>query len=270
MSTYVIGIGSQRCGTTLLHALLDAAPGLAMHPVKELHYFDVQSGLRPLSLQRSRARSRLYRQLLRPHILLTGSGLLAARTNLRQARAEIGNYSYLSLFGGLADAEIMLGEVTPEYMLLPADGVRHMREVLGDAHIILLTRDPLQRVLSSLKLRLDAIAGYPGPTLPCDSEQHVSVFLEQNPGWIIRQQGFNNYQSAQENFQREFSNVLTLDYQQLIDERAGRKKLEQFLGVAFDEKRYHRALNRRHNAHHQPLQLSPETVEQIRTLFELD
>lgn len=269
MASYVIGIGSQRCGTTLLHALLGSAPGLAMHPVKELHYFDVRSGLRPLSLQRSRARSRLFRQLARPHRLFNGSGMLAAKTNWLQARAANADYPYSRLFGGMFGANRAVGEVTPEYMLLSANGVRQMRETLGETHIILLTRDPLQRVLSSLKLRLDAMGSNSGLLSLNDADRQVTVFLDQNPGWVKRQRDFNNYQAALERFQQEFRHVLALDYKQLIEELEGKALLEQFLNVTFDEAKYRHALSQRHNAHHQPLQLSSSVIDRISRLFEL-
>ena len=269
MARYVIGIGSQRCGTTLLHALLGTARGLAMHPVKELHYFDVKYGLRPLSLQQSRARRRLLRQLLRPHTLFAGPRMLAARTNWLQANSPQVDYPYESLFGDLAVGNDAVGEVTPEYMLLPASDVRHMREAIGDAHIILLTRDPLQRLLSSLKLRFDALGVDLLSMARADAEQQFLLFLDQNPGWITRQKAFNDYAGAAERFSREFPNLLTLDYEKLVDEQVGRRQLEQFLDVAFDVAAYQHILGRRHNAHHRALPESSVIVDRMRALFQL-
>jgi hypothetical protein len=269
MTRYVIGIGSQRCGTTLLHALLDTARGLAMHPVKELHYFDVKCGLRPLALQQSRARRRLLRQVLRPHTLFTGPRMLAARTNWLLANSPAVDYPYETLFGDLAVGNHAVGEVTPEYMLLPASDVRHMRETIGDAHIILLTRDPLKRLLSSLKLRVDALGVDLQSMGRGDAEQQLLRFLEQNPGWIERQKAFNDYAGAAERFSREFPNLLTLGYEKLVDEREGRRQLEQFLDVAFDAAAYQRVLGQRHNAHHRALPESSVVVDRMRVLFQL-
>jgi len=269
MTRYVIGIGSQRCGTTLLQALLDTARGLAMHPVKELHYFDVKCGLRPLALQQSRARRRLLRQVLRPHTLFTGPRMLAARTNWLLANSTAVDYPYETLFGDLAVGNHAVGEVTPEYMLLSATDVQHMREVLGDAHIILLTRDPMQRLLSSLKLRFDALGVDLQSMEQRDAERHLLLFLDQNPGWVRRQEAFNDYTGAAERFSREFPKLLILDYQQLVDEREGRVQLEQFLGIAFDGGAYQRALGQRHNAHHRALPESSAVIERMRALFQL-
>jgi hypothetical protein len=269
MARYVIGIGSQRCGTTLLHALLDTARGLAMHPVKELHYFDVKYGLRPLPLQQSRARRRLLRQILRPHTLFAGPRMLAARTNWLLARSAVADYPYERLFGKLTIGNDAVGEVTPEYMLLPASDVHHMREALGDAHIILLTRDPMQRLLSSLKLRFDAVGVDLQSMGKQDAEQQLLAFLDQNRGWTTRQRAFNDYAGAAEKYSREFSNLLILDYQELVDERVGRGQLERFLGVEFDVEAYQRVLGHRHNAHHRALPESSVVTERMRALFQL-
>ena len=40
MKRFVIGIGSQRAGSTLLHRILEQCTDIFMHPVKELHYYD--------------------------------------------------------------------------------------------------------------------------------------------------------------------------------------------------------------------------------------
>ena len=39
-NNFVIGIGSQRAGSTLLHKILDSCTDIFMHPIKELHYYD--------------------------------------------------------------------------------------------------------------------------------------------------------------------------------------------------------------------------------------
>ena len=44
---FIIGIGSQRAASTLLHTLLSDSSDAFMHPVKELHYFDTLFGVRP-------------------------------------------------------------------------------------------------------------------------------------------------------------------------------------------------------------------------------
>ena len=46
MNRFVLGIGSQRAGSTLLHHCLDVASDVFMHPLKELHYFDTLHGVR--------------------------------------------------------------------------------------------------------------------------------------------------------------------------------------------------------------------------------
>ena len=46
MTKFVIGIGSQRAGSTLLYTILEQCTPIYMNPVKELHYFDTLFGVR--------------------------------------------------------------------------------------------------------------------------------------------------------------------------------------------------------------------------------
>ncbi len=55
---FVIGIGSQRAGTTLLHTILSECTPVFMHPLKELHYFDTLFDTRDIQLLRGVSRFR--------------------------------------------------------------------------------------------------------------------------------------------------------------------------------------------------------------------
>ena len=60
---FVIGIGSQRAGSTLLHNLLDESTSIFMHPLKELHYFDSLFHVRAREALVAFSRRQLDRQL---------------------------------------------------------------------------------------------------------------------------------------------------------------------------------------------------------------
>lgn len=60
---FVIGIGSQRAGSTLLHNLLDESTSIFMHPLKELHYFDSLFHVRAPQALVAFSRRQLDRQL---------------------------------------------------------------------------------------------------------------------------------------------------------------------------------------------------------------
>lgn len=47
------------------------------------------------------------------------------------------------------------GDITPEYSTLPEEGVGYVREVLGEAKIIIVIRDPIQRALSHMRMHVE-------------------------------------------------------------------------------------------------------------------
>ena len=105
-------IGAQKAGTTSLHEHLCAHPRVAGAPEKEVHYFDNQHA-RGAQWYLSRFPSR-------------------ARLFLRGLRA-----------GG----RVACGESTPMYLFHPLAPQR-IAELLPDARLIVLLRDPVQRAYS--------------------------------------------------------------------------------------------------------------------------
>lgn len=124
----------------------------------------------------------------------------------------------------------MLGEVTPEYMILPEEGVKTMRDTIGaDAKIILLSRDPVDRFISSFKL----LKAY-SEKEPDFSNFEVELLetFETMPAWIDQQRELNDYVAATELYTRYFSNFLSMEFKEItnIDEPLI-EKLESFLDV---------------------------------------
>ena len=92
--------------------------------------------------------------------------------------------------------------------------------------------------------------------------------LAARTNWLLANSLAVDYAGAAEKYSREFSNFLILDYQELVDERAGREQLERFLGVEFDVEAYQRVLGHRHKAHHRALPESSVVTERMRALFQ--
>ena len=63
MNKFVIGIGSQRAGSTLLYTILEQCTPIYMHPVKELHYFDTLFNVRNPSVLHKFSVHQLHRDI---------------------------------------------------------------------------------------------------------------------------------------------------------------------------------------------------------------
>jgi hypothetical protein len=265
---YVIGIGSQRCGTTLLHKVLVDAANVNLHPVKELHYFDVKHGLRSPQLQMSRARGRAQRQLRRPHRLLTSRGRFEYRVNLLLAKNHPSAYEYRDLFAGIPQTGLLGGEITPDYMLLADHAIDDMRESIGDARIILMTRDPFDRLVSSIKLYLNSHQEGKSEQEFVSSERAVKALLDK-PAWVERQRQYNDYEGALQRFRARFSKVLELPYEELLVVEKGAKLLQDFLEIPVDRKKYQKCLTKKVNSFLTDFRPSRELQEAVRNRFAL-
>lgn len=217
---FIIGIGSQRAGTTLLHSLLAETSDAIMHPVKELHYFDTLTGIRdPASL-----REFSLRQLRREVTRIVSKDDLSflnqrhykcmLRTNMLLASTPVSSIEYKDLYRPFLALKRPLGEITPEYMLLDQAQAEKMKSVVGeDATIILIRRDPVDRVLSAAKL----YNVY--NNLKMDSEDLTAwlhKMIGEDSSWILAQDRYNDYNRASEIFGNLFERFIVIDYDDLV------------------------------------------------------
>jgi hypothetical protein len=166
-------IGVQKAGTTWIYENLRRHPKIWMPPVKELQYFN-----------------ELY---IPSHAKWTGGhrrghGSRMLKNYLTRVPQEKWNYQYIARCADIVDgvpsdewygnifmlagSDQVCGEITPEYSLLPAIGIRHILRLAPDVKIVVSLRDPIDRIWSHLRMltrnasdtsatNLIRIAGYP-------------------------------------------------------------------------------------------------------------
>ena len=157
-----LGIGAQKAGTTWLGRNLQVHPEIWMPEINELHYFDerINDPKNPVP--------RLYGKV-------TGEGTVNRRWR-RQVRIRLrrhwdrfsrekflwdlryyagapGEGWYASLFE--PGREKVKGEITPAYSTLDRDGIARVQDLLPDAKLIFMMRNPIERAWSQLVMRLD-------------------------------------------------------------------------------------------------------------------
>ena len=157
-----VGIGAQKAGTTWLGHNLQLHPDIWMPRNKELHYFDdrIRDPRNPVS--------RLYRRI-------TGKGHVNRRWR-RQVKGRLRSHWNrhpgqdllwdLRYYAGAPGAGWyaalfepgrgkVKGEITPAYSTLPIEEVAHVHEVVPEAKIIFMLRNPIERAWSQFVMRLD-------------------------------------------------------------------------------------------------------------------
>ena len=271
---FVIGIGSQRAGSTLLHKVLDECTDIFMHPVKELHYFDTLFDVRHQDVLTKYSKRQLDRELDRvitskEHDYLKSKKYKCyLRTNKILAANKIEDVDYLDLYRPCIMGNNIIGEITPEYMILSEDGIKKLADVVGkDAHIIMIARNPVQRFISAFKL-LKAYNNQSVSNEEFDGE--LRNVLEHSIKWVEQQDLLNDYQKAFENYQKYFSNVLFLSYDNIIGEvDKTHEQLTSFLNLEIDKEKYTKMLGHRVNAIGETGSVSKATLDILTNKYKL-
>lgn len=140
-------IGAQKAGTTWLYHNLKNHPQVWLPPVKELHYFDYPHRT-PLIWKvagSTRHHHRARREVREFLSVLTDPALRSwHRRFLFHPR---GDRWYASLFAPAPQQ--IAGEITPAYATLSESSVAHIHALLPELKIILLLRNPIQRIWSA-------------------------------------------------------------------------------------------------------------------------
>jgi hypothetical protein len=276
----LLGVGSQRAGSTLLYRLLhQSVKGLFMHPVKELHVFDSLHHLRPRQALKTFSRHQLER-LRQQHGDLataqtTGSKRLICeiRTNTILSERDINNVDYLDLFRPCLIHHHWVGEVTPEYMLLNEEQLKGVRDQFpGRIVPVLMVRNPAKRFLSAYKLRHFYMrpAGQPMP----DNDtllSNLNLLLDQHEedGWFKAQLRFNQYSEAQQRLKSVFGDdTITLSLDRLIQNpEYAFQILEERINLEINRERGIELLQQKINETDIKMSLDAEAIEKLNTYF---
>jgi hypothetical protein len=235
---FILGIGSQRAGTTFLKNLLNQHQDIGIHPVKELHYFDTLFGLKDnLSLKKISGRSlEKIVEEVRKNNFSDFIWQSYVRTNYQLFTKPINSIDYKNLFleeEYLKDIKFT-GEITPEYMLLEESQILKIKETIGDAYIILICRNPIKRMISAFRLFLNGA----DTNVPIVKKDELFMEMLANNGtWIKQQIGFNDYSGAAAKYKKYFSKVLLLSYDDMVmNPEKTLESLSKFLNLEFDKK----------------------------------
>lgn len=271
MTKFVIGIGSQRAGSTLLHRVLEQCSPIYMNPIKELHYFDTLFGVRNPGVLHKFSVNQLNREINRivkenDFAFINQRYKNSLRTNFLLATKKVQHIDYIDLFRPCVNDHEFLGEITPEYMILPKEGVKKMRETIGDdAKILLLARNPVKRFISAFKLLMH---GRSDADKLLFEEEMLSILKSPNSEWLKVQDAFNDYELALSNYQHEFKHVLMLSHDELfgsVEETA--EKLSDFLGVTISLNAYKKLITTKVNALGETMNLSESTIRLLETRY---
>ncbi|WP_170979299.1 sulfotransferase [Roseomonas sp. HF4] len=235
-------IGAQKAGTTWLYANLRSHPGILMPPVKEVAYFstlyvpgwakaDAEHRANQVAQARAHwnAPERLDPKRTRPEIR---ARVLASLDAL--SREPMDDAAYATLFAGCGVDQVC-GEISPQYCVLPREGIRHALALNPNLKVIALLRHPVARAMSHLAMLC-------GKTPTAERMKEIALsnwwngvsWYSDYATWLLRWRGMLP------------PGQLHVDYNGLIrDDPVGvLRRICDFLGLPFEEARFRNARER--------------------------
>lgn len=219
MNNFLIGIGSQRAGSTLLHRLIQTCTNVYMHPVKELHYFDTYHKVRNPEILKEYSQKQVHREVNKiissnDFSFIDNNFKCFLRANKILSNNNVESIEYIDLYRPCLKDNTLLGEITPEYMILPEAGISHMCDVIGKgAQIVLLTRDPFDRFVSAFKLLKSYNGGHYNKE---NISEEICKTIDEMPDWIAQQIQLNDYDNAEAKYRKYFDNVTVIAYEDMV------------------------------------------------------
>lgn len=154
-----ICIGVQKSATTWLYRQLEKHPATAVFPVKELNYFNRRafepgSAFHPAGFEEKLGS--MIRQYAKnaPRLDPTWLGLLSHTYAHR-----LDQQWYEAIFRFYPKAGTARGDLTPEYAMLPQRGIDELVTFAPNAKLILMLRDPVDRIVSHLGMIASRVPG---------------------------------------------------------------------------------------------------------------
>ncbi|MBA2712125.1 MAG: sulfotransferase, partial [Rubrobacteraceae bacterium] len=157
-----IGIGAQKAGTTWLYRNLRDHPQIWM-PKKEVHYFDQRINDTSFSLRArvlgKRPEDQTWRQQVKywTGVHLKKFSLPGLIWVYRYYMRPPNDDWYAALFG--AGEGKTTGEITPNYSVLEREQIAHVYEIMPEAKIVFMMRNPLERAWSQTVMYFDKREG---------------------------------------------------------------------------------------------------------------
>ena len=157
-TTFLIGLGATKAGTSWLYDYLARHPECHFRSVKELHYFSM---ITPQHFEKTRTATRMTIAEVEAQLVRANDD---RKPYLRQklvdladwmqvlAHGEINLAAYCAYLNAGAGASTLVGDITPAYSLMSGDRLRLLRRVGVNMRFVYLIRDPVARLWSHVRM----------------------------------------------------------------------------------------------------------------------
>lgn len=233
-----IGIGAQKAGTSWLYTRLSEMPEFQLVPKKELHYFDRNRRYMSPNLladdnllnrfSNEEWRTKGFRAFVKL-ILKRRFSHLSWYWNHYMANRYSDEW-YLSLFDSLRGVK---GEITPAYSMLEEEDIRRMKDLVPEAKLIFLLRNPVDRAWSHFRFDHPKLIG---KDVTEAEITRIAMDFFQSEGFKKRAE----YVETIRKYSHLFKGQLLIGFYDAVklDPIGLLKEITEFLGVACDVEKY--------------------------------
>ncbi|MEO5916303.1 MAG: sulfotransferase [Luteolibacter sp.] len=149
-------IGVQKGGTSWLWDQLRQHPKIWMPPFKELQFFNHEFIPSHRNFTTNHCDKAIKRLIEKKKTLNNPARKLAWDTYLEKIsrNPKPSLEWYKDCFSFPIKPWMIRGDISPAYCTIPEEGVTYVKELLPDAKIIMIVRNPLKRVISHLRMKI--------------------------------------------------------------------------------------------------------------------
>jgi hypothetical protein len=145
-------IGVQKAATSWLWVQLRSHPDVWMPPVKELHFFDHLFVPENRKWTGWHIKTHVGKAIKWHHENGKDSGPYFDYLQGLLSEDMFTEEWYRRAYSLAAAKGKITGDITPEYCMIPEEGIRYVRSLLGKAKIIVMVRNPMDRALSQIRM----------------------------------------------------------------------------------------------------------------------
>jgi hypothetical protein len=218
-------IGAVKAGTSWLYQNLSQHNGIWLPPIKELQYFNHLFVEADRKWTAHSIEAAVHKAIVR-HARNHADGRVDFRyvrylSNIA-VREVFSEAWYRRIFDWQGAKGKVTGEITPGYAQLPSEGIAAVKGLLGDVKLLYIVRDPVDRTLSHLRMRV--------------SRSHQPKDMEEWQRWASAPEveSRSDYKQCISRWREAFApeKILFLPYGDIATDALGfLRRVETFLGV---------------------------------------
>jgi len=265
-STFILGIGPTKTGSSWLYAVLKNHPDVQMPPVKEINYFSLRGTIGEnfgwwTRFFQKRAEKKVHLQAVKGRYRQHKKKVKEGKFNLEELKWDLKFFLgrtkeswYLKLFSD----RVITGDISPRYFFIREEDIKLAARLVPDAKVIIGLRDPIERVWSNAKMLHMKQKGF-------KHADEVEERIFRDDFTFVFEEKWNDYVGRIEMWKKYFplENIFIYFFEELQEDSIQLfKRICDFLELELNESRSHKRYFNKGIEASIPDKYMPQLIEQ--------